>query len=192
MVKQLVYNSDTQWMGYDDSETFSLKKSWADGLCLGGSVTWSTDLKFVYVDDDTAAGVEPGDSGNGEGNELQIFKLPSVNGRCGAAVGNITCTGTTFGECCSIADWCGDTDVHCQVANGCQGEWGICWGNATTVSVDGRCGEVGGDGAGETCTGSAFGGCCSQYGYCGNGTEYCSVSGGCQGLFGVCTSVVLI
>ena len=43
MVKQIVFNGD-QWVGYDDAQTFALKKSWADGLCLGGTVIWSLDL----------------------------------------------------------------------------------------------------------------------------------------------------
>ena len=35
------------------------------------------------------------------------------------------------------------------------------------ISADGRCGN------GITCRGSAFGDCCSQYGYCGWSTAYC-------------------
>lgn len=42
MVKQIVW--DGNWMGYDDEETFALKRAWADGHCLGGSMTWSIDF----------------------------------------------------------------------------------------------------------------------------------------------------
>lgn len=47
------------------------------------------------------------------------------------------------------------------------------------VSTDGSCG-----GTGETCLGSTFGNCCSQYGYCGSGSAYCGTS--CQSQFGSC------
>ncbi|KAH8194847.1 hypothetical protein TruAng_010980 [Truncatella angustata] len=44
------------------------------------------------------------------------------------------------------------------------------------VSEDGDCGN------GITCVGSEFGNCCSQYGYCGNTTDYCDQ--GCQPAWG--------
>ncbi|KAF3021914.1 hypothetical protein E8E14_006922 [Neopestalotiopsis sp. 37M] len=44
------------------------------------------------------------------------------------------------------------------------------------VSEEGDCGN------GITCLGSAFGNCCSQYGFCGNNTDYCGQ--GCQPAFG--------
>ncbi|KAM7214561.1 Glycoside hydrolase superfamily, partial [Rhypophila decipiens] len=34
---------DDQWMGYDDAETFALKKAWADDFCFGGTMAWSVD-----------------------------------------------------------------------------------------------------------------------------------------------------
>jgi hypothetical protein len=40
------------------------------------------------------------------------------------------------------------------------------------VSSDGSCG--GSDG--NTCQGSSFGNCCSQYGYCGSAAAYVSIS----------------
>lgn len=43
MVKDIVFDGN-QWVGYDDSDTFAMKKAWADGLCLGGTVIWSIDL----------------------------------------------------------------------------------------------------------------------------------------------------
>ncbi|ETS83464.1 hypothetical protein PFICI_05340 [Pestalotiopsis fici W106-1] len=44
------------------------------------------------------------------------------------------------------------------------------------VSEEGDCGN------GVTCLGSEFGNCCSQYGFCGNTTDYCGK--GCQPAFG--------
>lgn len=49
-------------------------------------------------------------------------------------------------------------------------------------SIDGRCGA---DFGGTTCVGSGYGGCCSEYGYCGDTTAHCST--GCQSEFGSCT-----
>jgi chitinase len=42
MYKQIVW--DGQWMGYDDEDTFSMKRAWASGKCLGGTMIWSMDL----------------------------------------------------------------------------------------------------------------------------------------------------
>ncbi|KAF2829555.1 hypothetical protein CC86DRAFT_269684, partial [Ophiobolus disseminans] len=49
------------------------------------------------------------------------------------------------------------------------------------VSRNARCGV---DGKGQTCRGSRYGNCCSQYSYCGSTTDYCGK--GCQGSFGDC------
>ncbi|RPA91178.1 hypothetical protein L873DRAFT_1715215 [Choiromyces venosus 120613-1] len=51
------------------------------------------------------------------------------------------------------------------------------------ISSDGTCGGA----AGQICTGSAFGNCCSSYGYCGNTTAHCG--GGCQPNFGTCDGI---
>ncbi|KAK4198202.1 hypothetical protein QBC40DRAFT_94861 [Triangularia verruculosa] len=48
-----------------------------------------------------------------------------------------------------------------------------------TISQDGACGS------GVTCTGSRFGNCCSQFGFCGSSSDYC-LSEGCQREFGSC------
>lgn len=42
MYKQIVW--DNQWMGYDDEETFSMKRAWASGKCFGGTMIWSMDF----------------------------------------------------------------------------------------------------------------------------------------------------
>jgi peptidoglycan/xylan/chitin deacetylase (PgdA/CDA1 family) len=52
---------------------------------------------------------------------------------------------------------------------------------ALTVSTDGSCGN------GVTCSGSRFGSCCSQYGFCGTSDDYCLPANGCQAGFGTCT-----
>ena len=56
-------------------------------------------------------------------------------------------------------------------------------GGPTRVSQDGSCGN------GLTCTGSRFGSCCSLYGFCGTGDDYCMPENGCQIPFGQCTGV---
>ncbi|EAQ90177.1 hypothetical protein CHGG_06796 [Chaetomium globosum CBS 148.51] len=49
-----------------------------------------------------------------------------------------------------------------------------------TSSTDGRCGNN------VNCLGSRFGRCCSQFGYCGDGDQYCPYIVGCQPQFGYC------
>lgn len=86
--------------------------------------------------------------------------------------------------------WCGSTDSHCGA--GCQLAFGTCLGGTPTgsaplptstlkVSLDGSCGGT----TGQTCSGSTFGSCCSQYGYCGTGEVYCAADT-CQSTFGTC------
>ncbi|KAF1829916.1 hypothetical protein BDW02DRAFT_462244, partial [Decorospora gaudefroyi] len=50
------------------------------------------------------------------------------------------------------------------------------------VSTNARCGSQYG---GQTCQGSVFGNCCSQYGYCGSSIGYCAAST-CQKDYGSC------
>ncbi|KAK5651807.1 hypothetical protein OQA88_11675 [Cercophora sp. LCS_1] len=47
-------------------------------------------------------------------------------------------------------------------------------------STDGRCGS------GQNCIGSTFGRCCSQFGWCGDGDQFCPPIVGCQAEFGIC------
>ncbi|KAK3364621.1 hypothetical protein B0T25DRAFT_563627 [Lasiosphaeria hispida] len=47
-------------------------------------------------------------------------------------------------------------------------------------STDGKCGS------GVTCIGYASGRCCSQFGYCGDGDQFCPPIVGCQPEFGIC------
>ncbi|RAL67438.1 hypothetical protein DID88_008193 [Monilinia fructigena] len=46
-VKQIVYGGGMQWMGFDDEETWGVKRRFADALCIGGTVVWSLDLQGV-------------------------------------------------------------------------------------------------------------------------------------------------
>ncbi|KAK3335071.1 hypothetical protein B0H65DRAFT_583524, partial [Neurospora tetraspora] len=47
-------------------------------------------------------------------------------------------------------------------------------------SRDGRCGN------GQNCLGSTYGRCCSQFGWCGEGDQFCPYIVGCQTEFGYC------
>ncbi|KAF2178301.1 carbohydrate-binding module family 18 protein, partial [Zopfia rhizophila CBS 207.26] len=117
----------------------------------------------------------------------------STDGTCGGDSGFV-CTGSGFGDCCSPYGWCGSGSGHCGA--GCQTPFGTCNSSPTTlatvtgtapqpsstlkVSLNGECGGT----TGQTCLGSDFGNCCSEYGYCGSTEIYCST--GCQLVFGTC------
>ncbi|KAK0646011.1 hypothetical protein B0T16DRAFT_412413 [Cercophora newfieldiana] len=47
-------------------------------------------------------------------------------------------------------------------------------------STDGTCGN------GITCSGTRYGACCSAFGYCGTGDDFCAPGNGCQGSWGYC------
>jgi hypothetical protein len=53
----------------------------------------------------------------------------------------------------------------------------------TGLSTDGTCGN------GVTCAGTRWGSCCSVFGYCGVGDEFCSLENGCQPAWGSCDEV---
>ncbi|KAJ9641404.1 hypothetical protein H2199_005374 [Coniosporium tulheliwenetii] len=112
-----------------------------------------------------------------------------ADGRCGKEFGGATCDANgPYGGCCSAYGFCGKLDGHCLVSNGCQN--GCRDGPAPTITVspgaptsspprpDGRCGK---DVGGATCDAAGpFGGCCSEYGFCGNTDGHCLVKNGCQ------------
>ncbi|KAK4157911.1 hypothetical protein C8A00DRAFT_11313 [Chaetomidium leptoderma] len=54
---------------------------------------------------------------------------------------------------------------------------------ATGASTDGTCGN------GVTCAGTQWGTCCSVFGYCGGGDDFCSLDNGCQAEWGACDGV---
>jgi len=97
---------------------------------------------------------------------------PSTDGTCGGATG-YTCTGTTYGTCCSPYGYCGSTTAHC--GGGCQPTFGTCTG--TNETPDGSCGPAFNN---YICTPN-FGNCCSASGWCGNSGAYCGA--GCQGSY---------
>ncbi|OJD37641.1 carbohydrate esterase family 4 protein [Diplodia corticola] len=135
----------------------------------------------------------------------------SEDATCGGTTGS-TCKGSTFGDCCSPAGWCGSTDAYCGA--GCQSAFGTCGSTtgqvssisavSTTISsvssssstsggasspTSGANLKVSTDGTcggttGFTCTGSTFGDCCSAAGWCGSTSDYCGT--GCNSEFGTC------
>jgi chitinase len=56
--------------------------------------------------------------------------------------------------------------------------------STSNPSTDGSCGAANG---GTVCLGTAFGDCCSEYGYCGDTSGHCGA--GCQSDFGTCDAV---
>jgi hypothetical protein len=98
-----------------------------------------------------------------------------VPGGCGPSSANTKCPSTL---CCSQYGYCGSTSEYC--GNGCQGTFGVCGAVTPSVSPDGSCG-------GTSKYNCLVGQCCSQYGWCGTGAEYCGI--GCQSLFSTgCTT----
>ena len=51
----------------------------------------------------------------------------TYDGKCGPGYGKCA-----NGNCCSKFGWCGKTEAHCLVSNGCQSEFGICTGISKT------------------------------------------------------------
>ncbi|CAL3967877.1 unnamed protein product [Diplocarpon coronariae] len=124
---------------------------------------------------------------------------PRGDGQCGAKYGGATCDSMgAYGGCCSQYGFCGTTDGHCLVANGCQnGCKNDDAASATTsgepvidpvktsmapestatarVTTDGTCGSSNGN---TICAGSDYGNCCSMYGFCGSTSAHCGA--GCQ------------
>jgi len=104
----------------------------------------------------------------------------SISGTCSKGE---TCLGSKFGNCCSVYGFCGTTQGHCSSNAGCQLAYGTCTIDTSVgmhTSIAGNCGNS------LTCTGSAFGKCCSSSGYCGSSPLYCSPSHGCQSNYGIC------
>ncbi|KAK6542097.1 hypothetical protein TWF694_007866 [Orbilia ellipsospora] len=106
----------------------------------------------------------------------------SSDGTCGGTKG-YTCSGSTFGNCCSSKGYCGSTGVYC--GEGCQKSWSSSCQTTNISSNNGRCGVISGSPA-FTCTGGTFDGqCCSAGGYCGSSSSYCGT--GCQTAYGKCS-----
>lgn len=166
LIKQISW--DNQWIGYDDADTISLKTSWADQNCLGGTVYWSVDMVGVgTLVLSILALLLRIDMLNSGDTPIS----PSTDGSCSPTT---HCLYSSAGPCCSAYGYCGSDAAHCSINNGCR----VVSGNCNTVSIDGSCG------VGKTCTGSGLGDCCSSKGWCGTGDEWCGA--GCQSSFGVC------
>ncbi|KAI1375547.1 carbohydrate-binding module family 18 [Hypoxylon crocopeplum] len=111
-------------------------------------------------------------------------------GNTGVGTSGYTCPDSL---CCSQYGYCGNTTDYCST--GCQSQFGICGGSGGDgddgsgddgdggTSPDLTCGTTGAGENGYICP---TGMCCSQYGYCGNSTNYCE--DGCQAAFGTCTA----
>ncbi|KAL7267765.1 hypothetical protein RUND412_009632 [Rhizina undulata] len=115
-----------------------------------------------------------------------LFKrVDSPDNTCGSAYSgagnNYTCGSTNIGTCCSQYGYCGNSTDYC--GTGCQIEFGTCTGGSDVAAApttdDFLCGATNDN---LICSGVQ---CCSQYGYCGNTTDYCGT--GCQSAFGSCT-----
>jgi len=115
-------------------------------------------------------------------------KKVTTDATCGGT-NQFTCQGSIFGNCCSAAGYCGSTTDYC--GTGCQSGFGTCGTSSQApapsasaapgkVSEDGSCGGA----SGQTCQGSSFGNCCSQYGFCGSTADFCNAA--CQPAFGTC------
>lgn len=109
---------------------------------------------------------------------------------CGpASSGNLTCSGQED-PCCSKWGHCGRTSLHCAAAT-CLPGYGSCnlaTGPATIVTTQNEhrlCGYSPSSGniTDMRCPDSA---CCSIYGWCGYGDQYCK---GCQANYGYCPKV---
>ncbi|KAF2270809.1 galactose oxidase [Lojkania enalia] len=119
----------------------------------------------------------------------------STDGTCGPANGNTLCdpNSTIYtGSCCSQYGWCGNTPAHCGEGciSGCTNNSpsssakpaatssGVVAPSGAAPRDDGRCGK---DFGGATCDPKGpYGGCCSQYGYCGSTAGHCLPANGCQ------------
>jgi len=83
----------------------------------------------------------------------------SIDGSCGGSNG-FTCTGSTFGTCCSSSGFCGSTVAYC--AQGCKSAFGTCL-TGSVPSLTGECGATNGN---YTCGGGPLDGqCCSTSGF---------------------------
>lgn len=82
MVKQITW--DDQWIGYDDDETFALKRGWADSHCFGGTMLWSIDMDSVSGSGDIPD--RPSNTAN-EANGPNTNRDPGGIGGAGGAAG---------------------------------------------------------------------------------------------------------
>ncbi|BFZ59011.1 hypothetical protein YB2330_000010 [Saitoella coloradoensis] len=164
--------SEYGWCG--DGDAYCLVANGCQNGCTGGSsLTTTTTITVSTAAVTTAAA------------PASTMKA-TTDGTCGP---DVSCEGWPQGICCSEYGWCGNTDAHCLVSNGCQN--GCTDGSLTTtttmfststspatttmaVTTDGTCGPD------VSCEGWPEGTCCSQYGHCGDTDAHCLVINGCQ------------
>lgn len=90
------------------------------------------------------------------------------DGTCGPDYGGTVCA-APFGICCSIYGYFGSGGDICGPGNCHSGD---CDPDEGGPSTNGECGPS--HAGNKTCTGTQFGACCSVYGYCGDGSNFCS------------------
>jgi len=119
---------------------------------------------------------------------------PTTNGNCyvntalaknldGKIAAQCSAAGTRCGDnmCCSQYGYCGSDAQYCNAQSTgdwrvtpCAGNGGVCYKGTTNLNLDSpisRSGQCGASAPGTRC---ADGQCCSKYGYCGVGTQYCT------------------
>lgn len=90
----------------------------------------------------------------------------STDGNCGPEFEYATCG--ELGTCCSSAGKCGSTEAECAPGSCYSGD---CLPGRGSETQDGRCGP---DNYDWICGDSAFGKCCSVYGWCGSSIDHCA------------------
>ncbi|KAL4941851.1 hypothetical protein BDV06DRAFT_212346 [Aspergillus oleicola] len=90
----------------------------------------------------------------------------SEDGTCGPSQSDTVCQGSSFGDCCSTSGYCGRGLDYCGPGNCVSG---ACEAN-NGATTNGTCGP---DWGYATCSNPNFGSCCSIYGYCGDGEDFC-------------------
>lgn len=163
--------SSVQSTTYTVPEPTYTPEPWGPGDTVILTTTVESFSKSTYITEIVLASYSPTSSSSSTAPSGS--SNPSTDGRCGADFGGTTCSGTPYGECCSIWGWCGSASGNCGHLV-CDIQYGTCdpVPEEPPISQDGICGFNSFIGA--TCAGSAFGDCCNWSGECGSGTAYCS------------------
>ncbi|KAL4865759.1 hypothetical protein BDV12DRAFT_174046 [Aspergillus spectabilis] len=110
-----------------------------DGNCGSNSDTSATCIDSTFGDCCSAKGYCGSTSAYcGEGCQLAFGECNdaseqtvSTTGSCGATLtSNVTCLGSTYGDCCSGVGYCGGNTSYC--GTGCQSEYGSCGFSSST------------------------------------------------------------
>ncbi|ORX46920.1 hypothetical protein BCR36DRAFT_585026 [Piromyces finnis] len=113
------------------------------------------------------------------GDCYEIVNTANIAGtnekECGVGIGSCV-----NGECCNSDGFCGKDSEYCDIAKGCQENFGLC----NSVSEHGECGYDFG-----RCPNPNH--CCSRNGYCGTSEAYCNTSQGCQSDYGLCVNDIV-